>query len=337
MTILVKHSKVSTIPDDTDTSLVRPSDWNADHTLTGTIDVTNGGTGASTLTGYVKGNGTSAMTAVATVPSTDITGLGTMSTQNANAVAITGGTINGTTIGATTPAAGTFTTLEATDTLTLNKTNAATAKVWSNTNSSPIADLEFQRGTGTVWGDDAFTDYRVRASSGNFIIQSKNSTTSTLDLLTVDETNNAIKFSPVGVEQMRVTRTASAVNYVQVTGAATTASPAILVQGSDTNISADISTKGSGSFSFRSYGGTNRQFRIDGSPVSVNYIQVAGAATGADPVISAQGSNANINLVFTPKGSGTIKFGTYTAGILAQTGYITITDSSGTSRRLLVG
>ena len=34
-----------------------------------------------------------------------------MSTQNANAVAITGGTINGTTIGASTPAAGTFSTL----------------------------------------------------------------------------------------------------------------------------------------------------------------------------------------------------------------------------------
>ena len=53
MTVLVKHSKVSTIPDDTDTSLVRPSDWNADHTLVG---------------------------------------LGTMAEQNANAVAITGGT-----------------------------------------------------------------------------------------------------------------------------------------------------------------------------------------------------------------------------------------------------
>ena len=95
MAITVKHNKVSTIPDTPDTSLVRPSDWNADHTLVGTIDVANGGTGASTLTGYVKGNGTSAMTAVATVPSTDITGLGTMSTQNANAVAITGGSITG--------------------------------------------------------------------------------------------------------------------------------------------------------------------------------------------------------------------------------------------------
>jgi hypothetical protein len=111
MAITVKHNKVSTIPDTDDTSLVRPSDWNADHTLVGTIDVANGGTGASTLTGYVKGNGTSAMTAVATVPSTDITGLGTMSTQNANAVAITGGTINGTTIGATTPSSVNATTI----------------------------------------------------------------------------------------------------------------------------------------------------------------------------------------------------------------------------------
>jgi hypothetical protein len=98
MAITVKHSKVSAIPDGDDTSVVRPSDWNADHTLSGTVPVANGGTGASTLTGYVKGNGTSAMTASATVPSTDVTGLGTMSTQNANSVAITGGSITGTTV-----------------------------------------------------------------------------------------------------------------------------------------------------------------------------------------------------------------------------------------------
>ena len=83
-------------------------------TLSGTLVVSNGGTGATTLTGYVKGNGTSAFTASATIPNTDISGLGTMSTQNASSVAITGGTINGTTIGATTAAAGTFTTVTAT-------------------------------------------------------------------------------------------------------------------------------------------------------------------------------------------------------------------------------
>jgi hypothetical protein len=47
MAIIVKHNKVSTIPDGDDTSVVRPSDWNADHTLTGTVPIANGGTGAS--------------------------------------------------------------------------------------------------------------------------------------------------------------------------------------------------------------------------------------------------------------------------------------------------
>jgi hypothetical protein len=116
MPITVKHLKVSTVPDAGDNTLVEPSDWNADHTLTGlgtmaeqnanavaitggtisgvtipasnitgTLTVPNGGTGASTLTGYVKGTGTTAMTAAATIPNTDITGLGTASTKDAGA------------------------------------------------------------------------------------------------------------------------------------------------------------------------------------------------------------------------------------------------------------
>ena len=114
MPITVKHTKVSTVPDAGDANLVQPSDWNADHTLvglgtmaeqnannvaitggsisgvtipasnvTGTLQVNQGGTGATTLTGYVKGTGTTAMTASATIPNTDITGLGTASTKDA--------------------------------------------------------------------------------------------------------------------------------------------------------------------------------------------------------------------------------------------------------------
>ncbi len=114
MPITVKHSKTSAIPDAGDSTLVQPSDWNADHTLTGlgtmaeqnanavaitggtisgvtipasnvtgTLGVANGGTGATTLTGYVKGAGTTALTASSTIPNTDITGLGTASTKDA--------------------------------------------------------------------------------------------------------------------------------------------------------------------------------------------------------------------------------------------------------------
>jgi hypothetical protein len=191
MAITVKHNKVSTVPDGDDTSVVRPSDWNADHTLVGTIDVPNGGTGASTLTGYVKGNGTSAMTASATIPSGDVTGLGTMSTQNANAVAITGGTINGTTIGATTASTGRFSDL--TDTgLTSGRITYAT----TGGNLTDSANLTFN-GTTLVANDitdSSLTSGRVTyAGTGGNLRDASN--------FTYDGTNlvaGAIQNTPIG-------------------------------------------------------------------------------------------------------------------------------------------
>lgn len=84
--------------------------------------VSIGGTGANTFTaGYLKADGVNPFTTVATIPSGDISGLGTMAAQNANSVAITGGSISGvaltldsldsTPIGAVTPSTGVFTTV----------------------------------------------------------------------------------------------------------------------------------------------------------------------------------------------------------------------------------
>jgi len=131
MAITVKHKFVSAIPDGADATVVRPSNWNDDHDLTGTIPVANGGTGATTLTGYVYGNGTATMTASTTVPSTAITGLGTMSTQNANAVAVTGGSVDGTTIGTTTASNAAFTHAS-----TNSTTNTTPALSYNASNSS---------------------------------------------------------------------------------------------------------------------------------------------------------------------------------------------------------
>ena len=58
------------------------------------------------------GDSQTTLNAIAALQATIAT-YGTMATQNANNVAITGGTINGTTVGATTPATGVFTTLTA--------------------------------------------------------------------------------------------------------------------------------------------------------------------------------------------------------------------------------
>ena len=53
--------------------------------VTGTLPVGNGGSGATTLTGYLKGNGASPFTAVSSIPYTDVSGLGTIVTQNLGA------------------------------------------------------------------------------------------------------------------------------------------------------------------------------------------------------------------------------------------------------------
>jgi hypothetical protein len=114
-------------------------------TLGGTLIPANGGTGATTLTGYVFGNGTSTMTASTTIPNTAITGLGTMSTQAASSVAITGGTINGTSVGATTASTVRGTTITATTQFTgsgaglTSIPNSATTATDANTANAIVA------------------------------------------------------------------------------------------------------------------------------------------------------------------------------------------------------
>jgi hypothetical protein len=88
-----------------------------------------------------------------------------------------------------------------------------------------------------------------------------------------------------------------------------------------------------------SIGGAVGSESLRATPVAsaVNYLNVSGAVTTASPSLSAAGSDTNIDLALTPKGTGVLSFGTHTAGIVAQAGYITIKDAGGTTRRLLVG
>jgi hypothetical protein len=140
----------------------------------------------------------------------------------------------------------------------------------------------------------------------------------------------------VGSESLRVTPVASAVNYLNVQGATTTNFPYFTAQGSDTNVSAGMYSKGTGALFFGSNSGTS-QFVISHTASAVNYLQVTGSATGFPVTFSAQGSDTNIDLQLTPKGTGNVRFGTLTANADAPiTGYITIRDSGGTLRKLAV-
>jgi hypothetical protein len=146
------------------------------------------------------------------------------------------------------------------------------------------------------------------------------------------QTNNSAQ------EQLRVAHTASAVNYVQVTGAVTGGPPAISAQGSDATIALLYGAKGGQDHRFFSNAGNAEQFRvIHTAGTMVNQTTATGSATGVAPAFSVRGSDPNIDLALTPKGTGNVRFGTYTGTVLTPTGYVEIKDAGGTIRRLLVG
>jgi hypothetical protein len=140
------------------TGLTGGGDLSADRTLS--IDntaVTSGSYGSAsavgTFTVNAQGQLTAASNATIAITNTQVSGLGTMSTQNANSVAITGGSIDGTTIGATTASTVTGTTVTATtlvvnDNTTLGSSNSDTVNFKARVNSDidPSTDNTYDLG-----------------------------------------------------------------------------------------------------------------------------------------------------------------------------------------------
>jgi len=106
--------------------------------------------------------------------------------------------------------------------------------------------------------------------------------------------------------QFQIAHTASAVNYVQVTGGATATRPSFAATGSDTNVGISYISKGAGQHVF-SNGGQYAQLRVNGAVNAVNYLQVDGSLANAAPILSSQGSDGNIDLTLTPKGTGVVR------------------------------
>jgi len=271
-----------------------------------------------------------------------LSGVGTMAEQDANNVAITGGAINGTTVGATTPAAGTFTTLTATGQTILGGTSGAEG----------LRVVPFASQTSRL---------EITGGLNGGKVQSYVAGTGNTELWQSSLGTGAIRFqtNSGAQEQLRINHTASAVNYHQLTGSATGSGPIHSVAGSDTNIDINFNPKGTGQVkatnttssimasvgqsgygSFLAQGSTGNaayyfgyvgssevgritmtgntdfgtssaatlQLRVAHTASAVNYVQVTGAATGSGPTISAQGSdtNADLNLITKNAGSATI-------------------------------
>jgi hypothetical protein len=318
-------------------------------------------------------------------------------------VAITGGTINGTTVGATTPAAGTFTTLTATGQTRLSTTSGSTSVGDTSTAGKFGVKLDTGYTLGSGWDSKTAIFGNINTASGagsgalGFAFDTSNGATISaispgVSWYPIRYAASVHQFSNQGVEQARVSHTASAVNYHQLTGSATGSGPIHSVAGSDTNIDINLTTKGTGNVNLNSGNGT--QFRVgdtfaggtatnfykaqgtagggvvlvaDGastnipsylaskgiSPVifttggvgveqlrvahtasAVNYVQVTGAATGARPTLSAQGSDSSIGLTYVAKGTGSTSRHAFQTG--SGTQFLVVDSGVGTVNTLQV-
>jgi hypothetical protein len=120
--------------------------------LGGILNVASGGTGVGTLTGYVKGTGTSPLSAVSTIPTTDLSGT-VSNAQLANSVI----TINGNTV-----SLGGATTVTATATSALTIGTGLTGTSYNG--SSPVT-IAIDSTVATLTGTQTFTNKSISGAT----------------------------------------------------------------------------------------------------------------------------------------------------------------------------
>ena len=227
--------------------------------VTGVVAAANGGTGAATLTGYVKGNGTSTMTASATIPVADVSGAaplasptftGTVTGVTSTMVGL--GNVNNTSDASKPVSTATQTALDlkaplASPTFTgapLAPTAAA------NTNNTQIATTAFvQTAIGTIATGPFATASNVTSNSGGTLASddfvfgstSLNNITGTTDdsRMFFDKSKSAFRAGSVNSTQWDVTNIGE---HSTAFGYGTTASASgSIAMGSGTTASGDYS------------------------------------------------------------------------------------------------
>jgi trimeric autotransporter adhesin len=276
MAVTVTHTKVSTIPDDADTSLIRPSDWNATHTLTG---------------------------------------VGTMATQDANAVAITGGTITGVS-GLITSVTGTSPVVSSGGTTPAISMPAATTSVngyltstdWTTFNNKGSGTITSVSGTAPVVSSGGATpaiSMAAATTSVNGYLTSTDWTTfnnkgsgSVTSVAATVPSVLSISGSPITTSgTLAITYSGTALPVLNGgTGVTTsTGTTNVVLSGSPTIVTPVIAQINDAN--------GNAELKFSAIASAVNQVTIENASTGNPVHISATGTDTSIGIHLAPKGA----------------------------------
>jgi hypothetical protein len=217
-------------------------------------------------------------TGTVVLTNTDISGFGTMSTQNANAVAITGGAIDGTTIGATTTSTGKFTTLNASTSLTTPTIQASNSGGLSLKNSAGTTQISM----GAGGGDNASINVSTNINGTNAQIDISPTGTGHVHINPTGV--NSIQINPTYVGTMD-NMTIGATTPKAITGTTITATT--------------FSGSGASLTSIPNSALTNSAITINGTSTSLGgsiSVGTVTSVTGTSPVVSSGGNTPAISM-----------------------------------------
>jgi hypothetical protein len=322
-------------------------------TTSGTPTVTNGGTGYAvgnvlTIVGGtpVSGGATLTVTAVSSgvITAATYTNFAQYTVAPTNPVSVTGGAGSGATFTITLGMSNAFTITNAGSgyveqpTVTFSGGGGSGAAAYAGIGSSTIirslaggnsTSLDFYTPASITSNIPVL---RLRDSPGGDSYPQVSSHSGYGQIIAQGGTNAILKLGANGTgsvylntngtsetNQMRVSHTASAVNYVNITGAVTGGSPVISAQGSDT--SAELRLRSKGLFNIRlQNGAANDGLVVDmtSGATLANYVSIAPKVAGTSPVISSLGTDTDIDLTLTPKGTGkVVTTSTLIAGLIS--------------------
>ncbi|ABO55465.1 hypothetical protein LA345_15000 [Burkholderia vietnamiensis] len=255
--------------------------------------------------------------------------------------AIIGGSIDGAPVGAATPSSGKFTSLSATGTATLNSLASSGATITGGSiNGAPIGQSTPAAGAFTSFsaGASVFTGQVSLGGSAGAEALRAVTTSSAVNWVQVNgqvtgiapgissqgsDANINLAYSTKGSgnhlfstgsfarTQFVIADVPSAVNYVQVQGAATSGGPAVSAQGSDTNINLTLAAKAAGAVVFTTNAIT--QAAVVNTASANRYLTFTGS-NGGNPTIGASAGRVAITpgLDASPIGAVTPSTGAFT-------------------------